>query len=287
MTSFLKQHYGSTEGPLGFPQTDKQAQALDALLKSLPKADEFRYRKAIVTKATTELSGGERADVSWISTEDPDRGGEVVMARGMNDSQFALNPIVTLNHCYWAPPAGKSLWRKRIKSADSAGRAGIKAKTHYPPRPESWPTDTDWAPDIAFALVEADLLRGKSIGFLPTRVHVPTEQELAAFKRGSNAELRVDLVIDEWLLLEYACVFLPAQQNAVVEQVSKTLPASRSFLQALGIEPAPAPKPKLLVPHCRLETIEKVLDRALSQIDLITLGEQAIEDRLDRLRGRI
>src|SRR4051812_4227329 len=82
MGDFLKQHYGPAEGPLGFPQTDKQARALEALLKELPRDDVFRYRKRVVPQGPTELAPGERADVSWISTEDPDRQGDVVLARG-------------------------------------------------------------------------------------------------------------------------------------------------------------------------------------------------------------
>src|SRR5689334_4007450 len=133
--SFLKEHYGPTEGPLGFPMLDRQARALDALLKTLPKAPEYAYRKAVVGRGPTELAAGERADVSWISTEDPDRGGDVVSARGMNDSQFRANPIVTLNHAYWAPPVGKSLWRKVARDGELKG---IKAKTQYPSRPADW-----------------------------------------------------------------------------------------------------------------------------------------------------
>src|SRR5437870_3680008 len=118
MNHFLKQHYGPTEGPLGFPLLDKQAQVLDALLKTLPKTKEYAYRKAVVPKAPTELLPGERADVSWISTENPDRCGEVVLAKGLNDSQFQQNPIVTLNHAYGCPPVGRSLWRKFAKDGE-------------------------------------------------------------------------------------------------------------------------------------------------------------------------
>lgn len=80
------------EGPLGFPLTDRQALALDAILKALLQSDEFRYRKTVLAKGPSELLPGERSDVSWISTEDPDRTNEVVLARGMNDGQmFFLN----------------------------------------------------------------------------------------------------------------------------------------------------------------------------------------------------
>ena len=134
--NFLKQFYGPTEGPLGFPMPDRAAQALDAILKTLPRSEEFAYRKVVSEKAPSELLPGERSDVSWISSEDPDRANEVVIAKGMNDSQFKLNPIVTLQHSYEIPPVGKSLWRKVVKDGT---RRGIKAKTQYPARPGDWP----------------------------------------------------------------------------------------------------------------------------------------------------
>ena len=117
----------------------------------------------------------QRADVSWITDESPDRWREVVIARGMNDSQFALNPIVTLNHKYGLPPVGRSLWRKRVKDGD---RVGIKAKTQYPARPEKdWPDKSEWPPDVAFNLVQNGLMNAKSIGFLPVKTHEPTLKE--------------------------------------------------------------------------------------------------------------
>jgi hypothetical protein len=198
MPTTIHQHYGITEGPLGFPLTDRQAIALDAILKALPKDDAFRYRKTTVARGPSELLPGERADVSWITTEDPDRTREVVRARGMNDSQFKLNPLVTLQHAYSLPPIGRSLWRKVLRDGPMAG---IKAKTQYPVKPEGW--QGAWPADVALCLVQADLLRGKSIGFLPTKVHSPSETE-----RQSNGWKDVALVIDEWILLEYACTFL-------------------------------------------------------------------------------
>src|SRR6516165_12305821 len=104
-----------TEGPLGFPMTDRQCFTLAALLKNLPREPQYAYRKMVVEKATSELLPGERTDVSWITSEEPDRANEVVLARGMDDSQFKLNPIVTLQHVYTLPPVGKSLWRKVVK----------------------------------------------------------------------------------------------------------------------------------------------------------------------------
>lgn len=159
MSTFHKS-YG-TEGPLGFPLSEKQARNLDTLLKALPKSKEFEYRKTVFLKAPTELNPGERSDVSWISTETPDRYDHVVFAKGMNDSQFALNPIVTLNHDYTCPPIGRSLWRKFVKDGDTRG---IKAKTVYPPMPASWPAGECWEPVKVFAQIQAGFLNAESIG---------------------------------------------------------------------------------------------------------------------------
>lgn len=274
--TFLKQHYGPAEGPLGFPMPDRAAQALDAILRSLPQSSDFAYRKLVSTEAPTELAVGERCDVSWISSEEPDRAREVVVARGMNDAQFKLNPIVTLNHAYTLPPVGRSLWRKVVKDGP---RRGVKAKTQYPPRPAEWPK-ADWPPDVAFSLVQADLLRGKSIGFLPTKVHTPTRDE-----KQQEGWSDVELVIDEWVLLEYACVYLPCQQNAVVEAVSKVLPVPDEFLRGLGIDPLTTDSvdPIVAIPFATLEDIEHGLHRAVGQLDLDALTRRV----LDAYRGRI
>jgi hypothetical protein len=75
---------------------DRQARQVETLLKALPKLKEHAYRKAVTAKAPTELNPGERSDVSWITTESVDRTQEVIIAKGMNDSQFAANQLVTL-----------------------------------------------------------------------------------------------------------------------------------------------------------------------------------------------
>jgi hypothetical protein len=281
----LKSYYGSGEGPLGFPLQDRQAFALETILKALPRDDVYRYRKTVLARGASETLAGERSDVSWISTEDPDRQNEVVLARGMNDGQFKLNPIVTMQHAYWLPPVGKSLWRKAVKDGELRG---IKAKTQYPPRPADW--EGNWPADVAFALVCADLLRGKSIGFLPTKVHAPEQKEI-----DKNGWDKVALVIDEWLLLEYACTFLPAQQNAVVEAVGKSaVQLPEDFIKAMGLDPAlfretpPATGPDLGgVPFTPLTEIAHAIERHLAAWDLPALTRRAVDEHLNRIRGRI
>jgi hypothetical protein len=266
MREFLRQHYGDCEGPLGLPCTDRQAKALEELLRTLPGDQHHEPGHLVIEKATTELLPGERADVSWISTEDPDRMRDIVLAAGMNDEHFKLNPVVTLQHAYWLPPVGRSLWRRRVRDGQ---RVGIKAKTVYPPRPDGWPADSSWPPDFAFPLVQAGLLCGKSIGFLPTKVRAPTEEEIARRPELSA----VQRIIEEWVLLEYSCVYLPAQQNAVVEEVSKGLPDE--VRRALNL-----PDPLVFT---SLAEIERHIARRLEGFDFDALARNT----LDRARGRI
>jgi hypothetical protein len=276
--TFDHKHY-DTEGPLGIPMRDAQAKLLDGLLQALP-AEDRRLCRLVTPKAPTEVMDGERADVSWITTEEIDREGEVVIARGMNDSHFKLNPIVTLNHAYWQPPVGKSLWRKRVKDGPLAG---IKAKTQSPRRPEAW-AEGDWMPDTILALIQAGMLQGKSVGFIRLKSHAPSSHEIAAVPDLAQ----VSRVIDEWLLIEYACTFLPMNQSALVEAVSKSgVPADR--LQALGIELPPAdvaPAPPL-VPFTPEAELYRAIERRIAAFDFEAAAQRAIAEGVDRARGRV
>lgn len=276
-------------GPLGFPLTDRQAFALEAILKALPREDVFQYRHSVITKGPSELLPGERSDVSWISTEEPDRTHEVVLAAGMNASQYRLNPIVTMQHAYSIPPVGRSVWQKVIRDGS---HMGVKAKTQYPEKPGDWPESQPWPADVAFSLVSAGLLRGKSIGFLPTKVHSPGKDE-----REKMAWKDVEVVIDEWLLLEYACTFLPTQQNAIVEAVSKSeIHLPDDFLKVMGLSPHIFQKqgdprtPAATPPVSRfmdLKDIESAILRRVLAIDFQDLAKKSTHDALGRACGHV
>src|SRR5947209_1616757 len=119
-----------------------------------------------------------------------------------------------------------SLWRK---SAKDGLLVGIKAKTVYPKCPDSW-TGDDWMPDTVLALIQAGMMQGKSVGFLRLKSHSPSSHEIAA----DPDMAKVSRVIDEWLLIEYACTFLPMNQASLVEAVSKSGIAPER-LETLGL----------------------------------------------------
>jgi hypothetical protein len=282
MSNFLKQ-YGDTEGPLGVPMKDSQAFAVEKILATLPDEDR-KLRRVLTTKASTELLPGERADISWISTELVDADNEIVIAKGMNDAQFAANPLVTMAHNYNEPPVGRSLWRKKCEvrsteygvqnpntsglrldarrfqaAIDHRACSGIRAKTFYPSKPADWPSE-DWAPDHAFGLIKAGLLNGKSVGFVCLAAHAPTAKEISSCPVLAN----VTRIIDHWLLIEYACAFFPANPAAIVEQISKMS------------DPPVNADLDLTAYAARFVT-------ALSSIDPITL----VHDAIQRVQGRI
>jgi hypothetical protein len=239
-----------TFGPIGLPMLDVQAKQLDQLLKDHPDAQVVRRR---VESAKSETNPGERSDVSWITTEALDRDLEIVKVGGFRDDHFRLNPVVTLNHNYDQPPVGKSTWRKALTDGDIRG---IKAKTVYPRAPESF--QGQWPADIAFDLVQSGLMVGKSIGFIALKSHPPTQQDID-FRPETTKARRI---IDDWLLLEYACTWLPANQEAITLAIQKH--AQR-------------------LPFTSWKEIERRLERAISEIDL----DSQIREAYNRILGRV
>ena len=72
------------------------------------------------------------------------------------------------------------------------------------------------------------LLNGKSIGFVTLKSHAPARARLPS----GRSSRKCARIIDKWLLIEYACVFMPANQSALVEAVSKS--AVKLPLEELG-----------------------------------------------------
>ncbi len=283
MPSFLKPYF-DTEGPFGLPMKDAQAKALEAKLRDLPKDDLYGLRRCSFARGIAELSPEGRCDVSWITEETPDRAGDIVIARGMDDAHFQLNPIVTLNHAYDQPPVGRSLWRRKVKEGTLVG---VKAKTLYPQKPAAWPGG-DWPPDIAFELVRAGLLCGKSIGFFPLKARTPTGGEISR-----RPELKsVRYIIEEWILAEYACCFLPTQPNAIVEEICKALPGPlpASVAEALQLQQSDTTMSSTAAKapgFISCSEIEQALSRYLVAAGLEKQIENALQRSWKKRRGRV
>src|SRR6266545_5196287 len=129
-----------------------------------------------------------------------DRDRDIVVPEGIELDDFRRNPIVLYGHNRDAP-VGKCLWVK-------PDARGLVAKTLYTARPKNYVGE--WLPDFVYSMVAADVLRGKSITFIPTEVRDPEAAELAEFPD-------TQCVITRAMLIEYSVVSVPCNPLALVE----------------------------------------------------------------------
>lgn len=243
---------------LGIPLREDVARKVDDLMKSLPKECRNLRRKGTLPDASNgEMIPGERADISMVSVESVDREGDVILAKGMALEFFQLNPVVTFAHKYDELPVGKAAWIRRVAN-------GIKAKTIY-----SEATETARA---CWAMTQEGILKGKSIGFLPTVIRSPTQQEVSMNPTWKNA----GAVIESAILLEYAVAPIPCNQDALVQAVSKGL-ADRKTLVRLGLA---QPEKKLTA-----EQIARVITREFDRQAKTLTPEMIIKAALDKYRA--
>ncbi len=209
--------YGNiVEGPQGLHMPEATARAIEAIAKDLPK--DFTYRRAAKAVENLQLPPGEdRVDVSYITTDAPDREDEVMVTKGMDNKGY--NGVVTWCHCYGpsdgydGAPVGKNLWIKSAKTEN--GSNAILAKTKYFTKPEGH--EGPWMPDTICALQKQGALGGKSIGFIPRRMREASKSELA-----QRPEWKGMVLIDEWSMFEYAVAPVPCNPEAEIVAIGKS-----------------------------------------------------------------
>jgi HK97 family phage prohead protease len=143
-----------------------------------------------------------------ISTTSIDRDGDVLMPSGLDLGDFRKNPVVLLNHNDAGLPIGKALSVKR----DSEG---VIAEVQFAERPEGHPDAVEWIPDTVFNLFQQGVIKAFSVGFIPKEMREPTDKDKRKF--GDS----VRNIITKWSLLEFSVVNVPANQDALVQQVAK------------------------------------------------------------------
>lgn len=211
-----------TKSCLGFQTTEELAREIETLVKSLPKDQAYSYRKKN-TSVETSFEPGERASIDVITTDSVDREKEVVIPDGIDLDAYRRNPIVLFSHDD-EKIIGKSQWIKPTIN-------GIKSKTQYAYRPDDF--QGDFLPDLVYALVRQDILKGRSIGFIPTVIDEPTAEQVKARPDWSEARL----IISKSMLFEYSVVAVPCNEDALQQIVSKGLKEfSTKSLEALGIK---------------------------------------------------
>lgn len=216
--------YGDCAGPLGFPMRSEIAQEVETLLKTIPRdvrtlfhasiggQEVEGYCRAYKVAESMDFIEGERADISWITTDSVDRDFEVMTPGGGDWKTWKKNPVVTFAHMYDALPVGRGMWVVR----EQKGKIdGWKAKTQYIGKPPTW--NGDWFADAVWHMVHEKFLPGKSIGFIPLEVKEPEEKDL----RGRPELASVGYIITRWLALEYAVAPVQSNPDALVTATAK------------------------------------------------------------------
>lgn len=158
--------------------------------------------------AKSEASAEKRTVTSLISTQVVDRDGDVMIAQGMDASDFAKSGTVFYNHNYELPVGS---------GAVSKGDDRITAVTKFPERPESH--QGEWFPDTVLSLFAAKVIKGFSIGFDPIEGGVRRATKADVDKFGDG----VKQVFSKWKLFEYSVAPLPANQEALALAVNKSI----------------------------------------------------------------
>jgi HK97 family phage prohead protease len=134
-----------------------------------------------------------------ISTPAPDRAGDVLLPRGLrNTEEFLRNPVVLWAHQrYTVPPVGRCVG---LEVEDDRVVATTKFARGVP-----------FAEEV-FRLYEQGVLRAWSVGFVPAR---------GKRRPGAGPNGRDGLLVEEWDLLEYSAVPVPENPQALTLAVEK------------------------------------------------------------------
>lgn len=175
-------------------------------------------RKQFVAK--TEVDTEERTVTAVISTSAVDRDREVVLAKGAILDNFIKNPVVLFAHDFRDMPIGKALWIKK-------GRDKITAKIQFAT------VDQNPVAEQVYQLFKGGFLNAFSIGFDVKKSHVPTPEEIK--KKPELAE--AIRIYDEWELLEFSVVPVPANPEALSTAVkTKEITLSDDIIKDLELE---------------------------------------------------
>jgi HK97 family phage prohead protease len=169
---------------------------------------------------TKEVRRSEKSVVATISTKARDRHGDVIDPAGVRLDRFRKNPVVLYAHDYQGLPVAKSLW-ERVRAVDAPGRGAGGVELVAKPQ---FHCNTELSREV-WALVEKGVLSAWSIGFIPER-----------WKPGPEGK---GFVVEAWDLLEYSCVPVPANFQALTHELKErriSAPALVKSLAPLGFE---------------------------------------------------
>ena len=152
----------------------------------------MKIQKKIFVSEKKDFNESERTIKHYISTDTIDRYGEILNPKGMFDENYSKNPIVLYSHnlgFFSTPEPSKAIIGKSLYRA--VEEHGVVAKTKF--------ADTPLANDVMIFNKEG-FMNTWSVGWMP--LTVPESKNGADY-------------FNEWELLEYSAVIIPANTDAV------------------------------------------------------------------------
>lgn len=163
--------------------------------------------------STLTVDAGRMLLRSVITTDQPDRAGDVIVPTGLrNAEEFLINAVVLWAHNRSSvPPIGECQW--------------LDVQPHRIVAETRFAQNVPFAEDV-FRLYEQGILKGWSIGFIPrvAKRIVPSTK--------ANA-----LKVETWDLLEYSAVPIPENPGALTLAIQKGLVKTRSLREWLTTVP--------------------------------------------------
>lgn len=224
--------------------------------------------KLTATKNETP-AGWECAITGYISVEEVDRDGDLILIDGIEYDTYLKNPVVLWSHDKAIPSIGRCVW---IKPTMLEGKKALLAKVVF--------GSSEFAQEI-YASYEEGSLSAFSIGFDTSResVREPTDEEKSAHPNCLS-------VIERCSLNEFSCVNIPANYSALVERKQKGLMSSE-FQKVLKLEEQPQPEP---LPEPERPTPIQVVVPRIKKPKLIKRKKVSVEsqylDELERLDSK-
>jgi HK97 family phage prohead protease len=149
------------------------------------------YKNFIVTEKS--FNDKEKTITHYISTVTPDRFGDIVNPFGMDADNYRKNPIVLFGHSHHS--RGNVIGKNIALFPDDFG---VKAITKF--------ADTPAGNDL-YLLNREGYLNAWSIGYIPKKIKTQNTT--------TNNQSGTYNIIDEWELLEYSSVVIPANPDAL------------------------------------------------------------------------
>lgn len=177
--------------------------------------------KVMCKDAGVEYKVGHEKRVIRYTCSDPsvDRAGDVIKQDGWAVDNFRKNPVIMAFHDYSDFPVGSSIKTEVVEDK-------LKMDVMFATK------DMNPKADMAFKMAKAGIMKAGSVGFAPTKFHIPDDDERKEL--GMNEQ--GGIIFDKQELLEFSVCGVPANANALTESISKGLFSKKDFELVYGEE---------------------------------------------------